>query len=199
MWRAIAYRMTCRKREFQLERGVQWTERKSCDTFNPTGPWLLTPETMKDGFSSLKNSCKGGSSSRIMTGKADITRKSSSKSRCCIGCSTSSAVVRSCAVFARLTDGQAVTSDEGEKIPGPESTGLSTVDRLAIFKAFDRGLNSAAGRSCLQPCRGAATPSYVASVTKRLFISPSADWAQQRIDFAVESRGSTRPSAGTGL
>lgn len=41
------------EREFQLERGGQWTKGKSCDTFNPTGPWLLTPNEMKDSLSSL--------------------------------------------------------------------------------------------------------------------------------------------------
>ena len=30
------------EREFQIERGGQWTKGKSCDTFNPLGPWLLT-------------------------------------------------------------------------------------------------------------------------------------------------------------
>jgi 2,4-diketo-3-deoxy-L-fuconate hydrolase len=32
------------ERAFQLERGGQWTKGKSCDTFNPLGPWLSTPE-----------------------------------------------------------------------------------------------------------------------------------------------------------
>lgn len=31
------------ERAFQLERGGQWTKGKSCDTFNPLGPWLATP------------------------------------------------------------------------------------------------------------------------------------------------------------
>jgi 2,4-diketo-3-deoxy-L-fuconate hydrolase len=30
------------EREFQHERGGQWTKGKSCDTFNPIGPWLAT-------------------------------------------------------------------------------------------------------------------------------------------------------------
>ncbi len=30
------------EREFQLERGGQWTKGKSCDTFNPLGPFLAT-------------------------------------------------------------------------------------------------------------------------------------------------------------
>lgn len=32
------------EREFQVERGGQWTKGKSCDTFNPTGPWMATPD-----------------------------------------------------------------------------------------------------------------------------------------------------------
>jgi 2,4-diketo-3-deoxy-L-fuconate hydrolase len=36
------------EREFQLERGGQWTKGKSCDTFNPLGPWLVTPDEIQD-------------------------------------------------------------------------------------------------------------------------------------------------------
>ena len=32
------------EREFQLERGGQWVKGKSCETFNPCGPWLVTPD-----------------------------------------------------------------------------------------------------------------------------------------------------------
>jgi len=32
------------EREFQIERGGQWTKGKSCDTFNPVGPFLATPD-----------------------------------------------------------------------------------------------------------------------------------------------------------
>jgi 2,4-diketo-3-deoxy-L-fuconate hydrolase len=32
------------EREFQFERGGQWTKGKSCDTFSPLGPWLSTPD-----------------------------------------------------------------------------------------------------------------------------------------------------------
>jgi 2-keto-4-pentenoate hydratase/2-oxohepta-3-ene-1,7-dioic acid hydratase in catechol pathway len=32
------------EREFQLERGGQWTKGKSCDNFNPVGPWLSTSD-----------------------------------------------------------------------------------------------------------------------------------------------------------
>jgi 2-keto-4-pentenoate hydratase/2-oxohepta-3-ene-1,7-dioic acid hydratase in catechol pathway len=36
------------EREFQLERGGQWDKGKSCETFNPLGPWLVTPEEVGD-------------------------------------------------------------------------------------------------------------------------------------------------------
>jgi len=36
------------EREFQLERGGQWTKGKSCDTFNPLGPYLVTPDEIPD-------------------------------------------------------------------------------------------------------------------------------------------------------
>ena len=36
------------EREFQLERGGQWTKGKSCDNFNPLGPFLVTPDELKD-------------------------------------------------------------------------------------------------------------------------------------------------------
>ncbi|WP_092546560.1 fumarylacetoacetate hydrolase family protein [Actinoplanes derwentensis] len=33
------------EREFQLDRsGGQWSKGKSCETFNPLGPWLVTPD-----------------------------------------------------------------------------------------------------------------------------------------------------------
>jgi 2,4-didehydro-3-deoxy-L-rhamnonate hydrolase len=32
------------EREFQLERGGLWVKGKSCETFNPCGPWLATPD-----------------------------------------------------------------------------------------------------------------------------------------------------------
>jgi 2-keto-4-pentenoate hydratase/2-oxohepta-3-ene-1,7-dioic acid hydratase in catechol pathway len=36
------------EREFQLERGGQWDKGKSCETFNPLGPWLVTPDEVTD-------------------------------------------------------------------------------------------------------------------------------------------------------
>jgi 2,4-didehydro-3-deoxy-L-rhamnonate hydrolase len=34
------------EREFQLERGGQWTKGKSCDAFNPLGPYLVTRDAV---------------------------------------------------------------------------------------------------------------------------------------------------------
>jgi 2,4-diketo-3-deoxy-L-fuconate hydrolase len=36
------------EREFQIERGGQWTKGKSAETFNPAGPWLVTPDEIDD-------------------------------------------------------------------------------------------------------------------------------------------------------
>lgn len=36
------------EREFQLERGGQWTKGKSCDNFNPLGPFLLTEDEIEN-------------------------------------------------------------------------------------------------------------------------------------------------------
>lgn len=36
------------EREFQLERGGQWVKGKSCETFNPLGPWLVTADEVTD-------------------------------------------------------------------------------------------------------------------------------------------------------
>lgn len=36
------------ERAFQLERGGQWIKGKSCETFNPLGPWLVTPDELPD-------------------------------------------------------------------------------------------------------------------------------------------------------
>lgn len=36
------------EREFQLERQGQWSKGKSCETFNPAGPWLVTPDEISD-------------------------------------------------------------------------------------------------------------------------------------------------------
>jgi 2-keto-4-pentenoate hydratase/2-oxohepta-3-ene-1,7-dioic acid hydratase in catechol pathway len=36
------------EREFQLERGGTWDKGKGCDTFGPTGPWLVTRDEVRD-------------------------------------------------------------------------------------------------------------------------------------------------------
>ncbi|MDO9418213.1 fumarylacetoacetate hydrolase family protein [Pararhizobium sp.] len=36
------------ERAFQTERSGQWTKGKSCDTFGPTGPWLVTKDEVAD-------------------------------------------------------------------------------------------------------------------------------------------------------
>jgi 2-keto-4-pentenoate hydratase/2-oxohepta-3-ene-1,7-dioic acid hydratase in catechol pathway len=36
------------ERGFQLKRGGQFTKGKSCETFNPLGPWLVTPDEVGD-------------------------------------------------------------------------------------------------------------------------------------------------------
>jgi 2,4-diketo-3-deoxy-L-fuconate hydrolase len=36
------------ERAFQLERGGQWVKGKSCDTFAPLGPWLVTVDEVPD-------------------------------------------------------------------------------------------------------------------------------------------------------
>ena len=50
-WRCIAgYCISndVSERNFQLHRGGQWVKGKSCDTFNPLGPWLATPDEITD-------------------------------------------------------------------------------------------------------------------------------------------------------
>jgi 2-keto-4-pentenoate hydratase/2-oxohepta-3-ene-1,7-dioic acid hydratase in catechol pathway len=36
------------ERAFQLERSGQWVKGKSAETFNPAGPWLVTPDELED-------------------------------------------------------------------------------------------------------------------------------------------------------
>jgi len=36
------------ERNFQIERGGQWTKGKGCPTFGPLGPWLVTTDEVKD-------------------------------------------------------------------------------------------------------------------------------------------------------
>ena len=36
------------EREFQLERAGTWDKGKGCDTFGPTGPWVVTKDEVPD-------------------------------------------------------------------------------------------------------------------------------------------------------
>jgi 2-keto-4-pentenoate hydratase/2-oxohepta-3-ene-1,7-dioic acid hydratase in catechol pathway len=36
------------ERAFQMERSGQWSKGKSAETFNPAGPWLVTPDEIAD-------------------------------------------------------------------------------------------------------------------------------------------------------
>lgn len=45
------------EREFQLERAGTWDKGKGCDTFGPTGPWLVTPDEVGD-FNNLAMWCE---------------------------------------------------------------------------------------------------------------------------------------------
>ena len=48
---AIAGYVLCNdvsERAFQIERGGQWSKGKSAETFNPAGPWLVTPDEIAD-------------------------------------------------------------------------------------------------------------------------------------------------------
>jgi len=65
------------EREFQLERQGQWSKGKSCETFNPAGPWLVTPDELSDVSDlkmslSLNGEIKQNSSTAQMVFKPDF-------------------------------------------------------------------------------------------------------------------------------
>ena len=66
------------EREFQLERGGQWSKGKSCDTFNPLGPWLSTtddvPTVMKAPMKLWVNSKlrQNGTTENMIFGPAQL-------------------------------------------------------------------------------------------------------------------------------
>jgi 2-keto-4-pentenoate hydratase/2-oxohepta-3-ene-1,7-dioic acid hydratase in catechol pathway len=68
------------EREFQLERGGQWTKGKSCDTFNPLGPWLSTTDEIKNSSAlPMTLSVNGevrqnGNTSTMVFGVAELIR-----------------------------------------------------------------------------------------------------------------------------
>jgi 2,4-diketo-3-deoxy-L-fuconate hydrolase len=62
------------EREFQLERSGQWVKGKSCDTFAPVGPFLVTPEEIKD-LNNLKMWCSVNGVMRQNGNTADMAFK----------------------------------------------------------------------------------------------------------------------------
>jgi 2-keto-4-pentenoate hydratase/2-oxohepta-3-ene-1,7-dioic acid hydratase in catechol pathway len=68
------------EREFQLERGGQWDKGKSCETFNPLGPWLVTADEVPDpqalGLRLWVNgeARQNGSAKDMIFGVAEIVR-----------------------------------------------------------------------------------------------------------------------------
>jgi len=68
------------EREFQLERGGQWDKGKSCETFNPFGPWIATTDEVPDPQAlRLRLSVNGvvrqdGSTANMIFGVAEIVR-----------------------------------------------------------------------------------------------------------------------------
>ncbi len=71
------------ERAFQLERGGQWDKGKSCETFNPLGPALVTPDEIRDpqslGLSLSVNGTQrqNGSTSNMIFSVAEIIRYAS--------------------------------------------------------------------------------------------------------------------------
>ncbi|MBN8881238.1 MAG: fumarylacetoacetate hydrolase family protein [Salana multivorans] len=68
------------ERAFQLERGGQWVKGKSAATFNPAGPWLVTPDEVGDvmdlGMSLDVNGVRrqSGSTATMIFDPAEILR-----------------------------------------------------------------------------------------------------------------------------
>jgi len=46
--RATASSMTCPSASTKNNRGGTWDKGKGCDTFGPTGPWLVTRDELND-------------------------------------------------------------------------------------------------------------------------------------------------------
>jgi 2-keto-4-pentenoate hydratase/2-oxohepta-3-ene-1,7-dioic acid hydratase in catechol pathway len=68
------------EREFQLERGGQWDKGKSCETFNPLGPWLVSADQIPDvqdlGLRLWVNGVlrQDGNTSSMIFGVAEVVR-----------------------------------------------------------------------------------------------------------------------------
>jgi 2-keto-4-pentenoate hydratase/2-oxohepta-3-ene-1,7-dioic acid hydratase in catechol pathway len=66
------------ERALQLEGSGQWTKGKSCDTFAPVGPWLVTPDELVDvqalGLATEVNGARmqTGNTARMIFGVAEI-------------------------------------------------------------------------------------------------------------------------------
>lgn len=66
------------ERSYQLERSGQWTKGKSCDSFGPVGPWLVTPDQVGDvqnlGLSLAVNGqgMQHGNTGRMIFGVAHV-------------------------------------------------------------------------------------------------------------------------------
>ena len=66
------------ERAFQTERQGQWTKGKSCDTFGPIGPWLVTrdevadPQNLKMWLTVNGKTMQNGSSSTMVYGVAHL-------------------------------------------------------------------------------------------------------------------------------
>lgn len=66
------------ERDFQTKRSGQWTKGKSCDTFGPTGPWLVTkdevadPQNLKMWLTVNGVSKQNGSSKTMVYGVAHV-------------------------------------------------------------------------------------------------------------------------------
>ena len=67
------------ERDFQLRRGGQWVKGKSCETFNPCGPWLVTKDQVDHDSLSMQLSVNGqlmqdGSTSTMVFGVGEVVR-----------------------------------------------------------------------------------------------------------------------------
>jgi 2-keto-4-pentenoate hydratase/2-oxohepta-3-ene-1,7-dioic acid hydratase in catechol pathway len=66
------------EREFQLERGGQWDKGKSCETFNPLGPWLVpssqiaNPQALRLSLSVNETVRQNGTTSNMLFDVAHI-------------------------------------------------------------------------------------------------------------------------------
>ena len=66
------------ERAYQLERGGQWVKGKSCDSFAPVGPWLVTadevpaPQALEMFLDVNGTRCQSGSTATMIFGVAEI-------------------------------------------------------------------------------------------------------------------------------